>query len=149
MPPLRERSDIEDLINGILIELRASVTLSPEAGEALKTNHWPGNIRQLKNVLSVALALCDGEQLNSHHLPDELRQAHECQLARPEGGDRSGNSLATAERNALEQALLSSNWNVTATAAGKNAFGHQRFKRNVTGSGMLRATTQREIQPVM
>lgn len=75
VPPLRERSiDIPSLARQLLSQLavelgRLSLRLSPEALERLRAYSWPGNIRELKNVLERAALLSETEVLT----PDDLR----------------------------------------------------------------------------
>jgi transcriptional regulator of acetoin/glycerol metabolism len=77
LPPLRERSDIP-LIVAQLSQTeskgRAPVEFSAGALQAIQRYAWPGNIRQLTNVIRVAVALLDdGETLITEaHLPEEL-----------------------------------------------------------------------------
>ena len=66
IPPLRDRaSDIPELARHLLSDLAQrhgglSVGLSASAEEVLRVQPWPGNVRQLSNVLERALILCDG-----------------------------------------------------------------------------------------
>jgi len=71
IPPLRERpEDISGLVRHILKTLRASVTeISPEVMELLKAYPWPGNIRELRNILERALLLSGGKPLTPEHFP--------------------------------------------------------------------------------
>jgi two-component system, NtrC family, response regulator PilR len=77
VPPLRERrEDIPALAQGILKRLADDLgeippTLSPDAIEALMQYPFPGNVRELENVLERALALSDGELITALdlHLP--------------------------------------------------------------------------------
>jgi transcriptional regulator of acetoin/glycerol metabolism len=83
LPPLRERSDLATLAQRI-IEREAAprpLALSPEVATLLARCRWPGNVRQLFNVLRTACVMAAGESLlRREHLPDdfldELR-AHE------------------------------------------------------------------------
>jgi DNA-binding NtrC family response regulator len=69
LPPLRERaSDVPPLARHLLAEIaarhgRPPPRLSPEGGELLAAQPWPGNVRQLANVLERALILCSGPRL--------------------------------------------------------------------------------------
>ncbi|MDR5857197.1 sigma-54-dependent Fis family transcriptional regulator [Caballeronia sp. LZ062] len=73
LPPLRERADALALISHILqTESADPPTLSPEARQALLSYPWPGNIRQLRHVLQMAIALCDGPEIRCAHLPPEI-----------------------------------------------------------------------------
>jgi NtrC-family two-component system response regulator AlgB len=73
LPPLREHlEDVMDLAEGFLAELRrnSAVTgFTPQAADALKAYAWPGNIRELRNVVERALILCQSEQIGVEHLP--------------------------------------------------------------------------------
>ena len=81
VPPLRDRSrdDLIALIRRLLRELAPTLTgaptrLSDDALDRLLTHNWPGNIRELRNVLERALLLARGlDQVNGDHLPVELR----------------------------------------------------------------------------
>lgn len=74
VPPLRERpKDVPDLavalLEGLLGDMgRGSVGLGDGAVEALCGYSWPGNIRELRNVLERALLVCRGPQIEAVHL---------------------------------------------------------------------------------
>ena len=82
VPPLRERrADIPLLAQHFLDRLvketpqRGRVTLSQDAQQALMAYGWPGNVRQLENVIERAFALSPGRsQLSIADLPDEVRE---------------------------------------------------------------------------
>ncbi len=78
LPPLRERPDdimlfvarfIEDFNQSLSRNIRS---VSPEARRLLCGYNWPGNIRELKNVVERAVILSSGEELLPDHLPREL-----------------------------------------------------------------------------
>jgi DNA-binding NtrC family response regulator len=71
LPPLRERQeDIPGLIRHSLTNLGAhDQAVSPDILGFLQSYPWPGNIRELKNVLERALILARGETLKLHHFP--------------------------------------------------------------------------------
>ncbi len=78
LPPLRERSDFEWLLDAIVEKHRAkegSLALAPAALDLLKTYAWPGNIRELDNVISVAAALCQNGVIEPCDLPEALLKA--------------------------------------------------------------------------
>jgi DNA-binding NtrC family response regulator len=70
LPPLRERGeDLSALVQVLLVELsrkkgRAVPSLSPDALVLLGRYHWPGNIRELRNVLERALLFAKGDVLD-------------------------------------------------------------------------------------
>jgi two-component system, NtrC family, response regulator AlgB len=78
MPPLRERSeDLVALTDRFLTRLAArygrdTVRISPELRQILAAYHWPGNTRELVDVLESALVLSEGDTITPHHLPDRL-----------------------------------------------------------------------------
>ena len=83
LPPLRERrADIPLLAQHFLQRLgqdspeRGRVTLSQDAQQTLMAFEWPGNVRQLENVIERAFALSPGRtQLTALDLPDEVRES--------------------------------------------------------------------------
>jgi len=78
LPTLRERGDdVVLLARHFLEEMNAKFKkrfrdLSPEAAGLLRRYAWPGNVRQLRNVLERAVLLEDGELLLPEHLPPEV-----------------------------------------------------------------------------
>ena len=100
LPPLRERrEDIEVLAQSLLSRLdRESRTLSPAALECLRRYDYPGNIRELRNLLERASLLADGDTIEPQHLPPEI-----CAAGRPAARDAA--PLRDAERRAFEDAV--------------------------------------------
>jgi transcriptional regulator of acetoin/glycerol metabolism len=81
LPALRERTDIRALVTK-LTDCEAAGRTSPVsytegAMAAIEDYGWPGNIRQLVNVIRVAIALLDDDetQITESHLPEELFEA--------------------------------------------------------------------------
>ncbi|MBN1814787.1 MAG: sigma-54-dependent Fis family transcriptional regulator [Anaerolineae bacterium] len=78
LPPLRERmEDLELFITAFIDEFNQAMgknieKVSDEALEPMKRYHWPGNIRELRNVIERGLVLCDGREIQLAHLPAEL-----------------------------------------------------------------------------
>ncbi len=78
LPPLRERrEDIPLLIRHFLrqfsaLHSRRICRFSVGAGRLLLQHHYPGNIRELENVVEHAVALCDGDTATEEHLPPTL-----------------------------------------------------------------------------
>jgi DNA-binding NtrC family response regulator len=76
IPPLRERTqEIEALAHKFIAEFSANLgvaapaVLSPEALEALRSHPWDGNIRELRNAMERAVALCTEGVITRRHLP--------------------------------------------------------------------------------
>ncbi len=73
LPPLSERqADIQPLAEFLIRQQSPEKKLHPSALEALKIYSWPGNIRELANVLRRAVALCDEEMITLKHLANRL-----------------------------------------------------------------------------
>jgi len=123
VPPLRERpGDIPLLVDHILTKLTGAnkqdqPALSPSALTALRHYHFPGNVRELENILERALALYDGNTIESDDLNLPKDVYHE---AKPEDFDSAAGSLEEhlekIERKAITLALEDNKWNKTATA---------------------------------
>jgi len=81
LPPLRERSGaVHALTNSFIAELAGGKGspihgIAPDALEALEKYHWPGNIRELRNVLDRAITLCPGNEIGIDDLPATLTTA--------------------------------------------------------------------------
>ncbi|AEG31196.1 sigma-54-dependent transcriptional regulator [Thiomicrospira cyclica] len=79
LPPLRERpEDIQALAERFLSQFSQKFNkpierFSDEALEQLQAYHWPGNIRELENIVQRAVVLAQDKKVESHHLPLELR----------------------------------------------------------------------------
>lgn len=73
LPALRQRQDISRLIQVILqIEQAPQVTLSEDVLAIFAAHPWPGNVRQLHNVLRTAVALADGGVIERQHLTHDF-----------------------------------------------------------------------------
>jgi len=81
LPPLRERkADIALLAASFLKRAARSspasvAALSPGALRLLQAHDWPGNLRQLRNVLERARLYCDEGEIREEHLPEDIRGA--------------------------------------------------------------------------
>ena len=75
LPPLRERrEDIVLLANFFLSNFQKKVRLSPVVSQLLIGFSWPGNIRELKNVLEHASVLVEKDIIEPHHLPEIINR---------------------------------------------------------------------------
>ncbi|WP_271273159.1 sigma-54-dependent transcriptional regulator [Aliamphritea hakodatensis] len=120
LPPLRERSgDLVELVQNLMTrsnrEMGRSVNrISVEAMACLNSYHWPGNIRELQNLLTKAVALCNGEVLTADLLPEHLTRdvpPHEGAIGRFSDPHSTKNlSLQEIERHHVEQVLESTGW---------------------------------------
>ena len=110
LPPLRERREDIPLIASYFLrevppaDAKKLVGFSQEAMAALTEFDWPGNARELKNVIERAVVLAKGERLELQDLPCKLRAAPPGGPARPEPArQRTAAHRAGAGRVQLEQ----------------------------------------------
>jgi two-component system, repressor protein LuxO len=118
LPPLRERGDdVNEIAETLVIEMAREEGhvfsgLSPRVRDLFKTLPWPGNVRQLINVLRNVVVLNQGPLVTPEMLPPDLLS--ERQSATPAApntpapsvlGDLAGRTLAQIERIAIEDAL--------------------------------------------
>ena len=109
LPPLRERSDLSAMIDRLL----GGRTLTHDARSSLLHHRWPGNLRELRNVLDYAQSVCPEGVVGVDDLP-ELRQWEAETLQPTQGAVHDG--LAPAATTALLQALQAAQWNVSQVA---------------------------------
>jgi two-component system response regulator PilR (NtrC family) len=129
VPALRERSaDIPEITRAILTRLARHTNapapqLSPEAVQALQAYPFPGNVRELENVLERALTLCTDGTITPDHI--RLRAAGRPARAETPGPSTSpavesgaalGTQLESIERDAIIKALEKTRYNKTAAA---------------------------------
>jgi two-component system, NtrC family, response regulator HydG len=106
VPPLRDRPrDIPLLAAALLRRLHGSrvAGFSPHALQVMQAYPYPGNVRELRNVVERAALMAAGETIEVHHLPDALRPAADAPSPAPDGTPDS--PLMAAERAALRAAL--------------------------------------------
>jgi DNA-binding NtrC family response regulator len=110
LPPLRERTgDVPILARQFLAGLctrygHPAIRFSTEALDLLAAHSWPGNIRELRNVVERAFAFCSGSMILPVHLPPVIAEGRRCEnTATPVANAPYG--LASQERTAIIQAL--------------------------------------------
>jgi DNA-binding NtrC family response regulator len=88
MPPLRERTaDLAVLAANFLRTATRPLTLAPASLALLERHDWPGNLRELRNVLEYAAAVCTGPVILPAHLPRDIHErapsapSHDARLA--------------------------------------------------------------------
>ncbi len=121
VPPLRDRkSDIPLLVDHILGQIQAdsennsrTISLTVDAIEALSGYSFPGNIRELENILQRATALCDGDKINAAilQLPEVTPIVRETGQA-----EALDSFLEQQEKDKIVAALDQTRWNKTAAA---------------------------------
>ena len=125
MPPLRERADIRDVIDAVFGEEAQTaghvLTLDAQLAARLCAYTWPGNIRQLRNVLRYACAMCESTRVEMRHVPPDIaallvtdgdgRPARDAN-----GSGERGERAERAERIRIIEALTRHQWRPNAAA---------------------------------
>lgn len=125
LPSLRERVEDIPLLAEIIMQRLAEKNhiakpnISPEAIQALQKYHFPGNVRELENVLERALTWADGDEIQASDLM--LPTQHQIDYKQTESQvllieDDLESQLEDQERQLITQALESTRWNKTAAA---------------------------------
>ena len=117
IPSLRDRrADIAPLAQAILrsftAELGREMALTAEAIGTLTNYPWPGNIRELRNVLERSVLLAEGTRLRAA----DLRFDPAALLARAAPAEAAAHTLDERERRHIEETLESQGWRVGAAA---------------------------------
>ena len=128
LPLLRDRGDKADLIRTLLHEENAgqeSIEIAEDAFRRLLDYSWPGNIRQLRNALRTASALCRDGIIRLSNLPQEILHTETRMIAQPSaegsaeiaaGVNQPSAALRDAECAALLRELERMHWNISRTA---------------------------------
>lgn len=127
VPPLRERrDDIAPIAAYFLAQQNPRASLSSDAVEILRAHSWPGNIRELRNVIMKAAVLCDSDEISRHDLPPELKASQRLPSQAP-----VSSSLDGLERRTILEVLAQTG-------------GHQ--QRAADALGISRRTLSRKLK---
>ncbi len=130
VPSLRERIEDVELLSEHILRLLADecdlpgVSLSKDALKILEGYHFPGNVRELENILERAFTLSEEDEIQAEdiHLPvsdsgDKSGVVSELEVpAFNHEGDNLEHFLENIEKQAIEKALEETRWNKTAAA---------------------------------
>jgi len=146
LPPLRERKeDILGLANYFVETYNKEFNkhvkgISGMAAKMLYEYNWPGNIRELRNVIERAIIIGNDETLLLEHLPLDII-AKGSQSGAPEATSMKlppeGVDIEEVEKELIRQALESSNWNQS-KAAKKLNLGIDAFRYRMKKFGFLK-----------
>jgi len=122
LPPLRERKEdipllVEHFINKFRSLYPTGGEITDEALELLCRYDWPGNIRELQNVIERALILSQGDPITPAHLPKELLQSGSGRAKLKIEIPDEGISLEEVEKELIREALKKAGGNQTKAAA--------------------------------
>ena len=121
MPALRDRlDDLPDLARFFLrrynVKFRKNIQgIAESTMQILGSYWWPGNIRELENLIERLVAVSDKEWITDEDLPYELHVA-QLDTQGPASENLLERAVSTFERNFIIRALEKSGWNVTGTA---------------------------------
>ena len=121
LPALRDRlEDVPDLARFFLRRYTAKFhknvqDIADSTLRILQSYWWPGNIRELENLIERLVAISDRDWITDEDLPYELHVA-QADLHGPASENRLERALSTFERNFIIRALEKNAWNVTGTA---------------------------------
>ncbi|RQD60268.1 sigma-54 interaction domain-containing protein [Desulfonatronovibrio magnus] len=124
LPPLREREGdirilLEQMLRKLSSQLKKNITdVSQDALQILLDYHYPGNVRELKNILEYAVNVCQGESILTSHLPEYvleqgMRQKQAARLSVPvsppvqvDRGDSKSCTWEDMEKKMILEALV-------------------------------------------
>ena len=147
VPPLRERgADIVRLAEGFLQQYcddngRRAKTLTGAARALLAQYEWPGNARELRNMMERIVIMHDDDAVDDEHLRPLLLAASDGEA--PVGGGSLRENLDTFERRTIEKALSAANGNI-AQAARSLGLDRANLHRKLRRFGLVRARSQDE-----
>jgi transcriptional regulator with PAS, ATPase and Fis domain len=108
IPPLSERpDDIPELAHHFFVTLeKPHLKITETAMQAMKSYSWPGNIRELRNVIERAVSLVEADAIDVDQLPEEIRFPKTGQMKMSGFSDNTlAEEIAALEKKILERAL--------------------------------------------
>ena len=124
LPPVRERTDFELVVNKLLAceGNGRRYAIAPDVMQLFKQHNWPGNFRQLTNLLRTAMVMTgDDGEIRLEHLPDDFLE--DVQSMKKENAAQSAmesipanTTLGDVELSVIQKALQAHGGNVSATA---------------------------------
>jgi transcriptional regulator with PAS, ATPase and Fis domain len=123
LPPLRERlQDIAPLVLALARRLgerfgKGALDVGPEGLAALESYSWPGNLRELENVMQQAVLVCDGPVLLLRHLPEAItRRAATTRFSADAPLDTLRRNCEVIEQSLIRRVLADHDYNRTRAA---------------------------------
>ncbi|MEW6671193.1 MAG: sigma 54-interacting transcriptional regulator [Thermodesulfobacteriota bacterium] len=123
LPPLRERKEDIPLLTDHFIRKfnrlngREIQGISPEAITVLMMYDYPGNVRELENIIEYSTVVCKNGLIGIEHLPEVIHKAESMKVKNEtEGLKGAVNSWNEIERRFIYESLRQNNWNKAATA---------------------------------
>jgi len=123
LPPLRDRKEDLPLLSEHFIRKfnrrkgKDILGLQPEALANLMSYNYPGNIRELENIIEYAMVVCKNSLISVKHLPDYLVRGSDPEYSESLSLNSKQNSMKGQEKEFIYNALAENNWNRKRTAA--------------------------------
>ena len=116
VPPLRERKNdipllVSEFVNEFCLREKKTAVFSDRVIKIFLDYSWPGNVRQLRNVVRRSIALCKGNMITHRELPDEF-----CALKNQSAIHNSIRTIRDLEKDAIQDALHGCNGNKSKAA---------------------------------
>ncbi len=149
LPPLRERvQDIGPLARGMAARFaqkfgKELFAISPEAMAAVEAYFWPGNIRQLENVIQQSVLMSNGPELMWPHLPKPIQEYIESgRNPSPVPRDSLMQSREEVERTTIQRALMNCGY-TRARAASALGISRVTLYKKMKKYGLMEAVAER------
>ncbi len=120
LPPLRDRkSDIPLLVHHFLENIsknkrKKQMSITKDALKALISYDWPGNVREMENIIERMVILSEGENITGEDLPEKIAKKHALETDEngfiPEEGLSLSNAVSDYERQLIIHALEKADW---------------------------------------
>lgn len=151
--PLRERTDIAELVEGIIEDelgnSKDKIEISLEVRELFQCYDWPGNLRELRNVIRWILSIHNDREVTLDHLPEELLAwSLKDESSHPGAASWKGQAHATledayerVEHDRIIDALKATKWSIT-TAAQNLGISRATLHRKIRKYGIVSPNQQ-------
>jgi two-component system NtrC family response regulator len=156
LPPLRDRAeDIPDLVQHFFVRAKEKVgrpgaVLPASLMKYFQNYRWPGNIRELENVIERIVVLSREDEITLSDLPEFLRHEHASVDTLQVNLPPQGISLEAVEKELIERALNKFNWNQTHTAKyldiSRKALMYRMEKHGIRRPGHESSTADEEFE---
>jgi len=123
LPPLRNRKEdipllLEHFMNKFnLLKGKGIEGFQPEALALLMSCNYPGNIRELENIIEFAVVVCKNSLIGIEHLPDYLINVSDVEEFGGAMPKQKKGSIKRLEKDFIYNALAQNNWNRQVTAS--------------------------------
>lgn len=116
MPPLRKRRDdiltfANYFLNKLNIQYKTAIVFSKDVKHCFANYSWPGNIRELDNVIKSAYASCENYIIQLTDLPSKMVSKHRANTIMKSEGEALSQIIDDFEASVIKETLKNNNWN--------------------------------------